>query len=617
MALFPAADTRRGNAAALARGLVPLAICLLAVPPLFGDFFAYELSLYLMYGIVAQGLALTWGRAGFLSLGQALFFGLGAYLAAFALKSQAGPAIQALLLFAAVLAPTVLAYIIGVLVFMRRYESGPFFSLITLALVMFGYQLANQWSSVTGGFNGVGNIPVLFGLDRYSQHYYLVAAICLASTALIAWLMRTPLGTLWAATAQNENRLQFFGFDTYRLKAVAWAVSAFLGALAGVLFASQQGLVTPQASSVILSAELVIWTAVGGRAGPYGALLGAVAIGLLSTELREQFAYWEAIVAIVFIVVVLRFPEGVGGALMRLWQSSRRGLARSAAENAVGAPAVAAAGAAGDGLAGGGRGMAPPVSFRRDGGDFALSISDAHVKQGPVRILNGLSLQAGRRGLHCLIGPNGAGKTSTFNMLTGRLPLARGSVRFNGRDVSGFGAPAMARLGVGRKFQIPSVFPELSVRDNLCIALWANRAHGWALLGNGVRGWNTPMLAFMSQSFPFFAQTLDEPAGALSQGQRQMLEFAMTALAEPLLFLLDEPCAGLSVDETRHLGGVIAETVGRLDACALIVEHDMAAVEALADHVYVLHQGSLLAQGAYAQVRQNAEVQAVYAGGSK
>ena len=94
--------------------------------------------------------------------------------------------------------------VIGVLVFMRRYESGPYFSLITLALVMFGYQLANQWSSVTGGVNGVGNIPVLFGLDRYTHHYYLVAAVCLASTALVAWLMRTPLGTLWAATAQND-----------------------------------------------------------------------------------------------------------------------------------------------------------------------------------------------------------------------------------------------------------------------------------------------------------------------------------------------------------------------------------------------------------------------------
>lgn len=244
---------------------------------------------------------------------------------------------------------------------------------------------------------------------------------------------------------------------------------------------------------------------------------------------------------------------------------------------------------------------------------------------GSVAGLPGISLPAGlSQGLPVGVeidGPphsdHGAGKTSTFNMLTGRLPLARGSVNFNGRDVSGLSAPAMARLGVGRKFQIPSVFPGLSVRDNLCIALWANRARGRALLSNGARAWTTSMLEFLIQSFPFFKDAPDELAGSLSQGQRQMLEFAMTALTEPLLFLLDEPCAGLSVDETRHLSRVIADTVGRLDASALIVEHDMTAVEALADHVYVLHQGRLLAQGTYAQIRQNADVQAVYAGGSK
>lgn len=629
MALFPAAKDCRSSVMPLACGLVPLAAALLIVPQVFGDFFAYQLGLYLLYGIVAQGIALTWGRAGFLSLGQALFFGLGAYLAAFALKSPGGPIIQVLLLLAALLVPALLAYIIGVLVFMRRHESGPYFSLITLALVMFGYQLANQWSSVTGGFNGLGNVPVLFGVDRYTEHYYLIVVACLASTALIAWLIRTPLGTLWTATAQNENRLQFFGFATHSIKALAWAVSALLGGLAGVLFASHQGLVTPQETSVILSAELVIWTAVGGRAGPYGALLGAVGIGLLSTELREQFAYWEAIVAVVFIVVVLRFPEGVGGALVRLGQYARRSFTRAAAnaaENSAGIgtyagfnshQALAAAGASECGGAGNDLGSVPQPCFRRKGDSVALSINDVYVRQGPVHILNGLSLDTTRPGLHCLIGPNGAGKTSTFNMLTGRLPLTRGSVNFNGRDVSGLSAPAMARLGVGRKFQIPSVFPGLSVRDNLCIALWANRAHGRALLGNGARAWTTSTLEFLIHSFPFFNEAPDELAGALSQGQRQMLEFAMTALTEPLLFLLDEPCAGLSVDETRHLSRVIADTVGRLDASALIVEHDMAAVEALADHVYVLHQGRLLAQGTYAQIRQDADVQAVYAGGSK
>jgi len=96
-----------------------------------------------------------------------------------------------------------------------------------------------------------------------------------------------------------------------------------------------------------------------------------------------------------------------------------------------------------------------------------------------------------------------------------------------------------------------------------------------------------------------------------------MLEFAMTALTEPLLFLLDEPCAGLSVEETRHLSTVMARTIRELQATALIVEHDMAAVEALADQVYVLHQGQLLAVGSYAEIRRNPTVQATYVGGQK
>lgn len=610
MASSPAAKTHRSRSGVprfgrLVPGLVALGVVLLAVPQVFGDFFAYELGLYLLYGIVAQGIALTWGRAGFLSLGQALFFGLGAYLAAFALKDPDGYAVRAVLLLVAVLAPAVLAYVVGVLVFSRRHESGAYFSLITLALVMFGYQLSNQWSAVTGGFNGLGGVPVLFGLDRYAQHYYLIVAVCVASTAFISWLARTPLGTLWAAVAQNENRLQFFGFATHKLKALAFAISGLLCGVAGALFASHQGIVTPQETSVILSAELVIWTAVGGRTSPYGALLGAVGIGLLSTGLREHFVYWQAMVAIVFIVVVLRFPQGVGGALSSLVLRMWRILAPTAAARREAFPSQ------GDGT------PAPPVSFRRGGADVALAMSGVHVQQGSVRILDGLDLTVARQGLHCLIGPNGAGKTSTFNVMTGRLPLALGTVHFNGRNVSGLSAAAMARLGLGRKFQIPSVFPELSVRDNLCIALWANRAHGLAFLGNSVRDWRSPVLGAMCQAFPFFEEMANAPAGSLSQGQRQMLEFAMTALTEPLLFLLDEPCAGLSVDETHHLSRVMVDTVRRLEACALVVEHDMSAVEALADYVYVLHHGRLLAEGTYAEIREDVRVRAVYAGGGK
>ncbi|HEX7382406.1 MAG TPA: ATP-binding cassette domain-containing protein [Nevskiaceae bacterium] len=574
-----------------------LLVVLLAVPLATSDYFAYELGLYLLYGIAAQGVGLAWGRAGFLPLGQALFFGLGAYLTGFVLKGAAvhGSWVLVLLLVAVAL-PTALAYLIGRLVFARSHANGPDFPLITLALTMLGYQIANQWTSVTGGFNGLTGIPQLPGLDRYGVGFYdLVAVVCVLSTAGVAWLQRTPLGTLWSATAQNEDRLQFFGFPTDRLKSVAFAVSAFLAAVAGLLYAPQQGLVTPLSVGFELSAGFLIWAAVGGRASPYGALLGAVFIGLLSMELRNRFTYWEVVIALIFIVVVLRFPVGIIGGVERAWSWLFPGHGRLTATRPVAAP--------GSRLA--------TTSVPR------LAYEAVEVVKGGVRILDGLRMTVDQPGIHCIIGPNGAGKTSSFNVLTGRLPLTSGRIRLSGRDVSRARADVMARLGVGRKFQIPSVFGGLSVTDNIRIGLWANRIGGMDLLRGAPQAWSTPLLLRLQRAFPFLEDSQQRRAGTLSQGQRQMLEFAMTALAEPNLLLLDEPCAGLSPDETQHLSSVIADVVRSLGATALMIEHDMAAVEALADDVFVLHQGSLMAAGSYAEIRSNRDVQAIYAGGRK
>jgi branched-chain amino acid transport system permease protein len=125
------------------------------------------------------------------------------------------------------------------------------------------------------------------------------------------------------------------------------------------------------------------------------------------------------------------------------------------------------------------------------------------------------------------------------------------------------------------------------------------------------------MQDFLEQSFPFLTCDAGRLAGQLSQGQRQMLELSMSLLAEPRLLLLDEPCAGLSTTETQQQIDVILHGVARLGSTALVIEHDMAAVERLSDQVHVLHQGRLLASGSLSDVQGNPAVQAVYAGGHK
>lgn len=567
-----------------------VALLLVGLPFATSNFLAYQLALYLVYGIAAQGVALCWGRLGFLPLGQGLFFGLGAYLTGGALRAGEHAREGYLLLVPALLVAPALAYIISRLVFARSNRSGPYFSLITLALTMLGFLGAQLWNSVTGGFNGLGNLPDLPGTDRYSTLYWAVAAIALAVLAGLCLAYARPLGVLWSAVAQNEERMQLLGYATERIKAAGFALSAFLAAVAGALFAAHQGIVTPQVMGFVLSTELVIWCAVGGKASAVGPLLGAVIVGYASAELRERFAYWEAAVALLFMTVVIFLPKGIAGLMAPGTSRSRHQDARAAA---------------------------PFPAQRRTPASVRLALEDVRTAQGGVQILRGLDLTVQGPGIRCVIGPNGAGKTSTFNVITGRLPLLGGHIMLDGCDIGSLRAWQVARLGVGRKMQVPAVFHELTVGENLVLAQWAGRLRPTDLLRIGPFHWRSDLLDLLLEEFPDLAASWDKQAGTLSQGHRQALEFVMTMLPQPRLVLLDEPCAGLSPAETHHMIDAIRKAVAHIGAAALLIEHDISAVQALGAEVLVLHQGQVLARGPLAQVQQDPEVRAVYAGGSK
>ncbi len=566
-----------------------LAAALIALPFASNEFVAYQIALFLIYGMATQGVALCWGRLGFLPLGHALFFGLGAYLAGGTLKAAEQQSAWYAALPLSLLLPAALAYLVARLIFARSHRSGPFFSLITLAMTMLGFLAAQQWSELTGGFNGMANIPDLPGTERYGTLYWLVAACAVGSTALLGLLYRRPLGVLWSAIALNEDRLQLFGFATDRMKANAYALSASLAAGAGALFAAHQGIVTPLTMGFVLSTEFVIWAAVGGKASPLGAMLGAVLVGYASSELRDHFSYWEVLVGLLFIGVVRFLPDGVAGIGTRWFRKPR-----SAPLQPVAAPTS-------------------PKGRRT----LSLSFHAVASGQSGVKILDGLTLDLQGPGIRCVIGPNGAGKTSTFNAMTGRLPVRSGRIELDGTDIAGASAWRVARHGVGRKMQIPSVFGALTVRHNLAIALWAARLQPAMSLIPSPMAWHSPLQDEMLRRFPALAERLDEPAGSLSQGQRQALEFVMTVLPEPRLVLLDEPCAGLSPAETHQMIDVIRAAVAALGAAALVIEHDISAVAAMGGEVFVLHQGRLLAQGDLVTIQADPAVRAVYAGGRK
>lgn len=572
-----------------------LALALIAVPVLGGDFLAWQIGLYLLYGVAAQGVGLAWGRGGFLPLGNAVFFGVAAYAAAMMLKITGGGLatnLAAMLAIAGALAA--LAWGLAALVFHGRSDSGPFFSLITLALVLIVAQLAETYPAITGGFNGYAGYPPLAGLDPFGTLYYAIAALVVVVTAALMALDRLPAGLVLRALVAQEGRLQLLGFATNRVKAWVFAGAAFITALAGSLYASHQGIVTPQATGFVLSAELVIWAAVGGRLHPLGALGGAVAIGLLSAELRDALPWWEVVVALVFLLVVLLAPGGAAelvargaralGWRWRISQPKAHPAPPSRAETAVG----------------------------------ALRLEDVHLHAGAVHILRGLDVACPETGILCVIGPNGAGKTTMLKAITGAMPVRSGRIWLGERDITGAPPHAALSAGIGRKLQIPTVFRGLSVGENLQLAALAGRARGPDFLRPAVLGWQAPALArLLAHPDVPLAGLAAQDAGTLSQGHRQLLELALTVGAAPRILLLDEPTAGMSPEETALMVELIRDYQRESGAFLLVIEHDMALVAALEARVLVLHQGRRLAEGTLAEIRANPEVAAVYAGGEK
>lgn len=564
---------------------------LLAVLAVFLDGFQlYQAGLFLIYAIAGVGVALCWGKVGFLPLGQALFIGLAGYLAGFALKAHAdSPWLLALLLPACAIPSAVLAGLIAYLVFRRRHTSGPYFSLITLALSIAGFQVANSWQSVTGGFNGLGQIPQLPGIDRYSDMYYLIASFAVLAALFLTWLCRTPLGVLWQALSDNELRLRYCGFDTAFLKALAFAIAGFFAGLAGVLYAPHQGLVSPQLVGFFLSAELVVWVAVGGRNSIVGAALGCLAIGFLSSELRANIRYWEIIVAAVFVVTVLRYPGGLAQ-LVR---------------NAIGIKSQGQRGKTSHAPIDVGSGRK-----KENGGTTAFD--KVKASSGPTKILNGASF-AIPPGITCLIGPNGAGKTSCFNSFFGMLPRSSGNITLDGKTLGRIGPPdRIVRAGVGRKLQVPSVFESLTIGNNLLLPLWMHFPF-YRLLDPRLFGCKSQAIDMVHGNLP----SLDDAskvAGELAQGEKQMLEFGVAVAAMPRLTFLDEPCAGLTKAETKAVAKCIKELNDRHGMDFLVIEHDMDLVLEMSDQVVVLHQGAVIAEGSYTEVREVPEVREVYAG---
>jgi branched-chain amino acid transport system ATP-binding protein len=244
--------------------------------------------------------------------------------------------------------------------------------------------------------------------------------------------------------------------------------------------------------------------------------------------------------------------------------------------------------------------------------DFLLQTKSLRKSFGALVATGGVDFDVREGETHAIIGPNGAGKTTFIKQLSGELQPDAGEVRFAGEDISTLPAPQRSRRGLARSFQITSVYRDFSTLENVALAVQAHAGHSFRFWGSAKKDLSLtePALAFLDKvGLKERAATL---AAELSHGEQRQLEIAMALATQPRLLLLDEPVAGMGIDESQRMVGMLSTLKG--SKTIVLVEHDMDAVFSLADRISVLVYGRIIATGTPAEIRANADVRAAYLG---
>lgn len=330
--------------------LTLLGLFLMVALPLVLDIFRLNLvGKYLTYAFVALGLVMLWGKAGVLSLGQGIFFGLGGYCMAMFLKLEASDPISTKIqstpgipdfmdwnqithlpafwapfkslpfsLMAVIGLPVLIALIVGLAMFKRRV-GGVYFAVITQALALILSLGIDSNQGYTGGRNGITDLRTLWGWDIRTKHaqyvlYFTTCALLMLCIVISQWLLSGKTGKMLLAMRDREDRVRFSGYDVSMFKVATFCFAAALSGVGGALFVLQVGFISPSLVGIVPSIEMVIFCAVGGRASLYGAVYGTLLVNTGKSLFSESFPQlWLFAMGGLFIAVVVLFPNGLAG----------------------------------------------------------------------------------------------------------------------------------------------------------------------------------------------------------------------------------------------------------------------------------------------------------------
>lgn len=568
-----------------------IAACLVgfAVPVMTRNPLAYSLTNQILIAVVASYSVFVMLRMNLITFAVPAFMGLGGYAAA--LAAHAGITDLLVLIPLSFAFPALLAVPLGALVLRLR---GIFFVLVTFVLTEIFQLLLFETPSLTGGPNGVSNLPStsIFGvrLDDNRSTVFLVASIALMSTLIVIAVTRR-FAQHFAAIDENEILAESLGLIVWRYKALGFVVSAGLAGMAGFALVNMLLTAHPSSFATLNSVNYLTYAVVGGANSILGPVVGSVLLVWASNSFSTQGEYSQGLFGLLIILVVLFARGGIvgalGGQISRIFVndvSRNREASLTSRIITVGH-------------------ADRPTRGRPCSPD--LHVHGLSKSYGGLKVFKEINFDLPSGSILGVIGPNGAGKTTLINVISGRVRPTSGVVMLGAQNVTGQQMSTLSRVGLVRSFQHTNIFRSATVGENIARAM---RFSGTSLTEADLRD----LLTVFD-----LGGRLEDRSDKLPYGVQKMLGLVMAYVTQPKVLLLDEPAAGLERQERSHVDELVHRAQTDLGCSVLIVEHDMDLVRRLCPRIMVLDSGQTLAEGPTFEVLDNPKVVRAYLGAAE
>lgn len=567
-------------------------------------YFQRIILLIVLWAAIASGFNIISGYGGQIVFGYMMFVGTGAYTAVLFFKFlQMSPWVG---MWLGAIIAGILALLIGL---PTLHLHGAYFAVATVAFPLITSPILNHlgFEEVSIPFAGQGPYSMQFSDIR---SYVLMGVLSLAAILIIIRrIEQSRFGFALRAIKQNETAAEGMGINTFRIKLMAFVLSAAIGAITGSIYAVSSLLVltTHAVFGVFIIVKILSINIVGGQGTLWGPVIAAVVLVPIGEFLSAQLGartpgVQDIVYGAALVAAIIYMPEGIWGKISIIFRSSPQNLAPTVKPIALEALSQDIPN----------NKLAPArIKFeyiqtkimKNSQPDSILKIEDVSKSFGGVRALQDVNIIVPNEKILGIIGPNGAGKTTLFNVINGYLKPDKGRVLFEGKDITYFKPHALCKMGIGRTFQVVQIFYNMTVLENVMIGAFAK-------VGNTANA--RTVAEDVVQKMGLINRTNDHAVG-LTIWEAKMVELSRALATQPKLLLVDEPMAGLNPEETNQLGQII-KTIAKAGITVIIIEHVVQSLLKIADLMVGLDEGRKVADGTPEEVTSNPHIIEAYLG---